>query len=388
MRYRGVRIGAGPVISLDLVGLSPLMRLTRGSHEVVIGLLDGPVATDHPALAADSFRWFAGSGQCTRASSPACQHGTFVAGILAARRGGAAPAICPDCTVLVRPIFAEGDGQQLPTATPCEVAAAIGECVDAGARVLNLSAGMSQLSTRQEPELHEALDYAARHWALVVAAAGNQGTLGSSAITRHPWVIPVVGYGLEGRPTVHSNLGSTMGKRGLGAPSENVTSLSPHDEPLTQTGTSFAAAFVTGAIGLLWSQFPHATALEIKSAVSGCHGRRRRSVAPPLLDAWGISDAVRDAGSEGYGMSSEQSTRDRSARAARSRSGCDFLDSLTTRTSAWGTSSRGRPPRWGSSRAAVSASVLSDSTTGWSSPGGVSRCVKRQYEEVRNGTDR
>jgi subtilisin family serine protease len=277
------------MVPLDLVGLSSLMRLTRGSREVVIGLLDGPVALDHPALATDSIRPLAGGDQCVRAGSPACRHGTFVAGILAARRGGAAPGICPDCTVLVRPIFTEttGDGQPLPSATPRQLAAAIGECVDAGARVLNLSAGMSQPSTRQERELHEALDYAARHRALVVAAAGNQGTLGTSAITRHPWVIPVVGYGLDGRPLVHSNLGGSMGKRGLGAPGEKVTSLGPDGEPLTQAGTSFAAAFVTGAIALLWSVFPHASALEIKSAVTGCHGRRRRSVVPPLLDAWG-----------------------------------------------------------------------------------------------------
>jgi subtilisin family serine protease len=190
---------------------------------------------------------------------------------------------------LVRPIFDEtmGEGEQLPSATPQQVAAAIVECVDAGAWVLNLSAGMSQPSTRDERELRDALDYAARHSVVVVAAAGNQATLGSSVITRHSWVVPVVGYGLDGRPTVHSNLGSSMGKRGLGAPGENVTSLSPHGELLTQAGTSFAAAFVTGAIALLWSQFPSATGAEIKSAVSGGHGQRRTSVVPPLLDSWG-----------------------------------------------------------------------------------------------------
>ncbi|MGH4007322.1 MAG: S8 family peptidase [Pseudonocardiaceae bacterium] len=267
-----------------------LMELTSGSRDVVVGLLDGPVAVGHPALANDSIRELSGSvGGCARASSPGCHHGTFVAGILVACRGGAAPAICPDCSLLVRPIFADtiGDGQQLPSATPQQLATAIGECVDAGARVLNLSAGMTEPSTRDERELRDALDYAARHGAIVVAAAGNQATLGSSAITRHPWVVPVVGYGLDGRPTMHSNLGSSMGKRGLGAPGENVTSLSPQGEPLTQAGTSFAAPFVTGAIALLWAQFPNATAAEIKSAVTSCHEQRRTSVTPPLLDAWG-----------------------------------------------------------------------------------------------------
>ena len=49
----------------------------------------------------------------------------------------------------------------------------------------------------------------------MVAAAGNQGTLGSSAITRHPWVIPVVACDLRGRPMNESNLGSSIGRRGL-----------------------------------------------------------------------------------------------------------------------------------------------------------------------------
>ncbi|MGH8905643.1 MAG: S8 family peptidase [Egibacteraceae bacterium] len=265
------------------------MGLTSGRREVVVGLLDGPVAVDHPELAHNSIRELPGrgGGRCVQATSPACRHGTFVAGILAARRGGAAPAICPDCSLLVRSIFAETitDGQQPPSATAQQLAAAIGECVDAGARVLNLSVGMSEPSTRDERELDDALEYAARQGAVVVAAAGNQATLGSSAITRHPWVVPVVGYGMDGRPTAHSNLGSSMGKRGLGAPGENVTSLDPRGEPLTQAGTSFAAPFVTGAIALLWSLFPGATAAEVKSAVLGGH-RQRTSVTPPLLDAW------------------------------------------------------------------------------------------------------
>jgi subtilisin family serine protease len=276
---------------VELVRLRRLMDLTSGRHDVVVGLLDGPVAVHHPAFASDSIRevpWTGGNG-CTQASSPACVHGTFVAGILAARRGESAPAICPDCDVLIRPIFTEAidDGQQLPSATPQQVAAAIVECVVAGARILNLSAGMGQPSTRDERELQDALDYAARHGAIVVAAAGNQGTLGSSVITRHPWVIPVVGYDLHGYPTAHSNLGSSIGKRGLGAPGENVTSLSPQSEPLMLAGTSVAAAFVTGGTALLWSQFPRATAAEIKSAVSAGHGRPRTSVVPPLFDAWG-----------------------------------------------------------------------------------------------------
>ena len=106
---------------------------------------------------------------------------------------------------------------------------------------------------------------------IVVAAAGNQGTLGSSAITRHPWVIPVVACDLRGRPTNESNLGSSIGRRGLGAPGDGITSLGAEGQPVTFGGTSVAVPFVTGAIALLWSEFPAASAAQIKLAVTQAH---------------------------------------------------------------------------------------------------------------------
>jgi len=275
------------VTPLELVKLRALMALSSGRTEVAVALMDGPVATGHPDLAGASFREVAGAqvGICTQVQSSACAHGTFVAGILAARRGSTAPAICPDCTLLLRPIFRESaNSGHMPAATPEELAQAIVECVAAGARVLNLSAATGEPSTRVERRLKESLDYAARRGALVVAAAGNQGTLGSSAITRHPWVIPVVAYDSRGRPMSESNLGSSMGRRGLGAPGEAIESLGATGAPLTLSGTSFAAPFVSGAIALLWSEFPAASAAEIRRAITG--SRRRRAVAPPLLDVW------------------------------------------------------------------------------------------------------
>jgi hypothetical protein len=131
-----------------------------------------------------------------------------------------------------------------------------------------------------------ALDQAARRGIIVVAAAGNQGTLGSTAITRHPWVIPVVAYDLQGRPMGQSNLGRSIGRRGLGAPGDGITSLGAGGKPLTLGGTSAAAPIVTGAIALLWSEFPAASAAAVKFAVAQASARRRNTVVPPLLDTW------------------------------------------------------------------------------------------------------
>lgn len=275
---------------LDLVNLTPLMKLTSGKPEIVIGLIDGSVLKKHPELVGANIREISGelSGQCVQASSTACVHGTFVAGVLCGKRDSTAPAICPNCTLFVRPIFAETalGSEQMPSATPAELAAAIVESIDAGARVLNMSVAIAQPSSQSERELKEALDYALKRGVIAVAASGNQGTLGSSAITRHPWVIPVIACDLQGRPISYSNLGNSVGRRGLSAPGEQITSLGTGAKTLTLGGTSVAAPFVTGAIALLWSEFPTATAAEIKLAITQAHAQRRLTVVPPLLDAW------------------------------------------------------------------------------------------------------
>ena len=111
---------------LDLVGLPPLMARTSGRPEISIGLIDGPVALDHPDLAAENIREVPGklAAACADASDAACAHGTFIAGILVARRTSVAPAICPGCNLLVRPIFSQAptNGEQMPSASAGELA--------------------------------------------------------------------------------------------------------------------------------------------------------------------------------------------------------------------------------------------------------------------------
>jgi len=285
------------VDALSLVQLTALMERTGGSSELKIGLIDGPVDVRHPELVGQHLREVSESirGAWTEADSAACQHGTFVAGILSAKRGTVAPAICPECTLLTRPIFAQimsADGE-IPSATPEELAQAILDCLNAGARVVNLSCALAEPSTTSERALTEALDQAARHEMIIVAAAGNQGTLGSTAITRHPWVIPIAAYDLQGRPMGDSNLGRSIGRRGLGAPGDEITSVGANGMPLTLRGTSAAAPFVTGAIALLWSEFRTATASEVRFAVTQTHDSRRTTVVPPLLNAWAAYQMMR-----------------------------------------------------------------------------------------------
>lgn len=272
---------------LELIKLTTVMEQSSGNPEVMIGLIDGPVLTKHPELAGKKLREITSNiASCTQANNTACLHGTFIAGVLSATRGSSAPAICPNCTLLIRPIFFDSTSSgfgQMPSATPQELATAIVECINAGARVINLSLALAQPSIKEEQALAETFNYAAKRGVIVVAAAGNQGTLGSSVITRHPWVIPVVAVDTNGRPVNGTNLGNSIGRQGLSAPGDKITSLGIEGQPFTSGGTSVAVPFVTGAIALLWSIFPTATAAQIKHALLASTPRRV-SVVPPLMN--------------------------------------------------------------------------------------------------------
>jgi len=281
---------------LELVRLPALMQRTSGHSEVLIALIDGPVLMDRPDLWTSNVRHLGHQlpATCAQPTSGACMHGTFVAGVLSAKRGSPAPAICPDCTLLVRAVFSEksnGNGQ-MPSATPLELADAILDAVKAGARVINLSLSVVDSSPRGQQQLEAALTYAATSGAIVVAAAGNQGEVGGSVLSRHPWVISVAGCDLQRRPTGESNLGGAIGRFGLSAPAQNITSLGPNGTPETFSGTSAAAPFVSGTVALLWSEFPAASASTIKIAVTGVGLQSRRTVVPPVLDAWSAYQAL------------------------------------------------------------------------------------------------
>ncbi|MER6912471.1 S8 family serine peptidase [Streptomyces sp. NPDC000594] len=281
---------------LDLVRLTPLRARTAGRPSVVVGLIDGPLAPDHPAFTGRRIREVrpaAGTGPC-RHGDVCCAHGTAVAGLLVGT-----PGICPGCTLLSRPLFADrppggGPATCLTGVRTGELADAITETVDAGARVLNLSLAQPAPSGIRDHALEAALDHAANHGVIVVVAAGNQGRVGGGVLTTHPWVIPVVAYDPAGRPLPGSNLGASIGRNGLGAPGDRVSGTGFDGRPFPLSGTSAAAPFVTGAAALLLAALPAAGPVAVRHALTHTPGRRS-GVLPPLLDAWSAYAALRPA---------------------------------------------------------------------------------------------
>lgn len=290
---------------LEVVGLTRLMERSEGKADVLIALIDGPVAISHPVFADAHIREIprALRGFCSSASSAACAHGTYVAGILGTRRGSPFAAICPGCTLLVRPIFAETTSEEgLPSAAPGELAEAVIDAVDAGARVINVSAALARISSRDERELKMAFEHALRHGVIVVAAAGNEPTVGGSILARQAGVIPVIATDVAGRPMSASTLGHSIARHGLRAPGTGVTGVGSGGEPLMLSGTSVAAPLVSGTIALLWSEFPDITVIQLRREVTQSEARRR-TVVPPLLDAWAAYRALAERAGEVNGRS-------------------------------------------------------------------------------------
>jgi subtilisin family serine protease len=90
------------------------------------------------------------------------------------------------------------------------------------------------------------------------------------------------------------NFGNSIGRRGLSAPGEGITSLGTNGKAVPSAGSSIAAPFVIGALALVWSEFPDASAGQVRVAVTQAHLRRRPTIIPPLLNAWAIFATMRE----------------------------------------------------------------------------------------------
>jgi subtilisin family serine protease len=270
------------VFNLANSNIAKLKSLTSGNSDVVVGLIDGPVNLGHKDLSLNIIS----IGNKIADKSVAIHHGTFIAGILSARADSPAPGICPDCTLIVRPLSAlSAEENGIISLSQDELATAIVDCIHSGAQIINLSLSVSPAIGRHAPLLADALRLAAARGVLVIAASGNGSRLHNSELTEHPWVIPVVSLAADGRYSGFSTTSPSIGARGVGAPGEGIYGLSEQDGHVTLSGTSAAAAFVTGAAALLRASFMKASPQMLRAAIVATR-RQRRTLYPPPLNAW------------------------------------------------------------------------------------------------------
>ncbi len=221
-----------------LPGLERLWSITKGDPSVRIAVLDGPA--DTAAVAGLQLE-----------ASGGLEHGTLVHSIISGSSDAVLPGLAPNCTVLSIPIFETRQGKQV--CSQSDLARGIRQAVAERAAVINVSASQQADLLALSSDLSGALQQALGEDILVVAAAGNQGCACDTIPASVAGVLAVGAHGEDGDPLVLSNWGPNQRTQGLMAPGDNIPGSCVGGGLCCATGTSFAAATVSGIAGLLMS---------------------------------------------------------------------------------------------------------------------------------------
>ena len=230
--------------------------LTKGEG-VLVAVIDTGVDAAVPQLAGKVRRGVDVVNRAGAADDDCYGHGTFVAGVIAARpaSGTGMVGLAPGATIMpIRQANGPSDG------TASTLARSIRAAVDAGASVINVSASTFFPSE----ELRLAVEYAAGRDVLLVAAASNEAQQGNPVAypAAYPQVLAVGSVGPDGRRSEFSEVGSYLD---LMAPGVDVVSLSRGGVGhLVDSGTSYATPFVAATAALVRSYHPKLTAVQVK----------------------------------------------------------------------------------------------------------------------------
>ena len=328
-----------------LIDLPRAWSITKGSPAVLVGVVDDGIRFDHPAIAAnltsdgydfvtaaDTLPLCAGgmitndddgdggydpdptipasysldaTGTCIIPDTLGA-HGLGVAGTIGAVGNDGVGVTGVNWTVRIRPVRAlgvAGFGETYDIAQAILYAAGLpaddgaGGTVQAssGAAIINLSFG----GPGDDPTMHSAIVSAANSGALVVAAAGNDGSSAPFYPAAYPEVLAVAAVGPDGAPPAYSNFGSYVGVRApggnfaLGDATDGVVStiwnfFATPGSAATYAfgeGTSFAAPHVSGVAALVLARSPGLTAAALRSRLTSY------AVGPATLYGAGLLDA-------------------------------------------------------------------------------------------------
>jgi hypothetical protein len=231
----------------EKLGATEAHRLATGA-QVIVAVIDSGVDPNHPDLVGAII----GSYDATNAERPH-PHGTGMAGAIAAR--GTVQGIAPGAQLLTIRAFSANSGSA--EGTTVTIVKGLDWAADKGARVVNMSfAGPS------DPRLHDALAKANAKGMVLIAAAGNAGPTSPPLYpAADPSVIAVTATDASDALFSGANRGKYIA---VAAPGVDILVPAPDGAYQLTTGTSVAAAEVSGVVALLIERNPRLTPKEVR----------------------------------------------------------------------------------------------------------------------------
>ena len=231
--YRSLQYG------LDRLGADSAWTRSRGAG-VRVALLDSAPEVSHRDLAGVTLATIEGGPGAAPAT-----HGTLMAGVVraVALNGFGIAGVAPAAELIAVPVCTPAGASASDSCRLFDVLRGVDRAWELGAAVLNLS-----LVGPANPLLERAMARLEKLGAVVVAAAGNEGTSEARYPAAYPSVIGVGAVAADGTPFARGNRGPSAE---LLAPGVEVLSTVPGDAFAFGEGTSLAAAHVSGALALL-----------------------------------------------------------------------------------------------------------------------------------------
>lgn len=248
------------------LGVDAAWELTRGDG-VTVAVVDSGIQGSNRhfagAIRGGHTTYEGGEGDRS-ATIDIGDHGTVVAGIVAAREAGDSvlEGVAPEADLLSARVFQAVDQQGLASPSERTIADGIVWAVDQGAQIINVS-----MSGGQPGPYQAAIRHAERNGALIVASAGNRNSQESDAIDPtfypaafdSPNVLAVSGVTMEGEWSAESSYASDYVD--VVAPGGGFLMTLPAggDCVLNGPNSSWATAVVSGVAALVASAHPDET---------------------------------------------------------------------------------------------------------------------------------
>ena len=188
-------------------------------------------------------------------------HGTHVAGIIAATRDNEIGIAGVAHRVRIMPLRAGFNLAAGGFLEDDDIAAAIVYAADNGADILNMSWGDPQFS----PLIRDVIRYAHSRGCVLVAAAGNNGGEAVFYPAKLDETIAVAASGTGDAVPAFTNRGSSID---VAAPGIGIWSLAPGGSYVERTGTSMAAAHISGIAAAFMAQGAGLDAAQVRASLA------------------------------------------------------------------------------------------------------------------------